>query len=618
MKPSAILKGKSGQAYFVLGNEAIVRGALEGGLQFSATYPGTPSSEIGDILFAIAEDANLYFEFSVNEKVAMEVAASGAACGLRSMVFMKHVGLNVAADPFMTTLYTGTKGGLAIIVADDPSVHSSQNEQDTRHYSRISGAPMLEPSNPSDAHAMMQKVFALSEQVGRPFLVRTSTRVAHVRAGVKFGDIDATRRHGNFEKNPSKWVPVPAFSYRMHQDLLTDLEKAAEISENSEFNYEIVKGNPSKKGIITSGCAYNYVMDVVNEHNCDVTILKLGMTAPIPEKKLVAFLKKCDQVMVVEELEPYLEEAARIVAQKEKIPVEIFGKLSGNMSRMHEYNTDIVERALAPFMGFEIADRGFEIPELELPSRPPVLCPGCSHRALYYSVNKGLGFNNAKNCFFSSDIGCYTLGVAPPASAADYLLCMGSSGGVGSGVARATGKKSITFVGDSTFFHSGVLGLLNAYHNDHNILYIISDNRTTAMTGHQPLPTVEGNLAGVDAKAVDIEQLVRGIGIEKVQTIDAYNTKKLAAAVKEAMAEEGLNVIIARRPCALAESRKKEKRPKFRVNPEKCTGCFICLKQFACPAYSKKEDKSVISQELCFGCGVCAQVCPSKAVEVVR
>ncbi len=617
MKPETVFDGLPGRSYFVLGNEAIVRGALEGGLQFSATYPGTPSSEIGDILYAISERADVYFEFSVNEKVAMEVAASGAACGLKSMVFMKHVGLNVASDPFMTSIYTGTRGGLAIIVADDPSMHSSQNEQDSRYFSRISMAPMLEPADPAEAYSMMKAVFDLSESLEVPFLVRTTTRVAHIRSAVDFGEIDSSRRSAKFEKDPVKWVPVPVNSSKMHASLLAKLEKAKEMSETSPFNYVVDKGN-SGKGIIASGCAFNYVMDVVNASGAGVKILKLGMTSPIPEKKIADFIKTCSEVIIVEELEPYLEEAVRVIAQKEGISVKIYGKVEGPFSRLYEYNTDRVAKAILPILGIAPKEERLEIPPIDMPARPPVLCPGCSHRAVYYSVNTALRKMGIKDTVFPSDIGCYTLGVAPPAAAADYLLCMGSSAGTACGISKALGKKVVSFVGDSTFFHSGLLGLINAYHNNHDFLYVILDNSTTAMTGHQPHPGLGGRLGGIDARPVDLEAMVRAIGIDFVKVVDAYHSKVSVDTFMEALSHKGLAVVIAKRPCALAFSRTNAKRYVFSVNEDKCTGCFVCLSQFACPAFYKSEKKAHINSALCFGCGVCSQVCPAKAIEVKK
>ncbi len=619
MKPRDILEGRKGEKHFVLGNEAIVRGALEGGLAFAATYPGTPSSEIGDILWEIAKPAGTYFEFSINEKVAMEVAASSAACGLRSMVFMKHVGLNVAADPFMTTVYSGTKGGFLIIVADDPSMHSSQNEQDSRYYAEISRAPMLEPADPLEAYLMMKEGFSLSEELQLPFLVRTTTRVAHIRAVVEFGELGERKREGEFEKNPSRWVPIPAFARTMHLELQKKLVHAREMSEQSHFNREEILGKDSKVGIITSGCAYNYVVDVAKANNLSLRILKLGMTSPLPEKLMEKFLSECREVLVVEELDPYLEEHARVIAQRCRLDVSIKGVHDGTFSLMYEYNPDIVKNALFKVLSMPVEDRTIKVPSVDLPPRPPVLCPGCSHRATYYAVKTALKKNRIKDAIFPTDIGCYTLGIQPPSSMADYLLCMGSSMGTGCGISKATGKTVVSFIGDSTFFHSGVPGLINAYHNNHSFLAVILDNRTTAMTGHQPHPGIPCETCGVASPPVDIEGLVKAIGVDYVKTVDPYSVNDAVAVFQEALSRKGLSVVVSRRECALVSARERRKTGKssvYGIKQRTCSKCYVCITQFACPAFYKEDSTVHINAALCDGCSVCAQICPTKSIEV--
>jgi len=619
MKPRDILEGKKGEKHFVLGNEAIVRGALEGGLAFAATYPGTPSSEIGDVLWEIAGSLGAYFEFSINEKVAMEVAASAAACGLRSMCFMKHVGLNVASDPFMTTVYTGTKGGFLVIVADDPSLHSSQNEQDSRYYSEISRAPMLEPADPLEAYEMMKEGFGMSEELQLPFLVRTTTRVAHIRSVVEFGDLGDRKREGDFEKNPPRWVPIPAFARTMHSELQKKLVKAREMSENTRFNREEATGKDPVMGVITSGCAYNYVVDVAKAHDMPLRILKLGMTSPIPEDMIEKFLSGCREVLIVEELDPYLEKHVRIIAQRKGLNIPIRGVYDGTFSVMYEYNPDIVKKALCSFLSIKLEASTITVPSADLPPRPPVLCPGCSHRATYYAVKTALRKSRIKDAIFPSDIGCYTLGIQPPSSAADYLLCMGSSMGTGCGISKATGKTVISFTGDSTFFHSGLPGLINAYHNDHSFLAVILDNSTTAMTGHQPHPGIPCETCGVPSPAVNIEALVKAIGVEYVRTVDPYNVGETVAAFQEAISRKGLSVIISKRECALVSARARRKsgeRKAYTINQETCTKCHVCTTQFACPAFFDEKGTVHINAALCDGCSVCAQICPTKSIEV--
>jgi indolepyruvate ferredoxin oxidoreductase, alpha subunit len=621
MKARDVLDGKKDEKYFLLGNEAIVRGALEGGLSFAATYPGTPSSEIGDVLYEIATKAGIYFEFSSNEKVAMEVAASAAACGLRSMVFMKHVGLNVAADPFMTTVYTGTKGGFLVIVADDPSMHSSQNEQDSRYFAELSRSPMLEPADPLEAYEMMKKGFALSEEMELPVLVRTTTRVAHIRSIIQYGAPGERKAVGSgaFDKNPSRWVPIPAFARGMHLALQKKLEKARELSENSPFNREESLGTGAVAGVITSGCAYNYVIDAAKGYNLPLKVLKLGMTYPLPLKKIAKFLRSCKEVMIVEELEPYIEKEVRMLAQKEAITTPIRGKVDGHFSVLYEYNPDIVLDGFSRCWEIKGRRKPVHVETLETPPRPPVLCPGCSHRATYYAAKVALRKSKIKDAIFPSDIGCYTLGIQPPSSMADYLLCMGSSMGTGCGISKATGKKVLSFIGDSTFFHSGIAGLINAYHNNHDFIAVILDNSTTAMTGHQPHPGLCHKVDDGDASSVEIEKIVRAIGIDFVRVTDSYNIKETVEAFSEALAHKGLSVIISRRACALIADREKRRKGEWRtfaIRQETCTHCHVCITQFACPAFYREGEKVFINNALCDGCGVCAQVCPTKSIEV--
>lgn len=620
MKFRDICQGKSGEKYFLLGNEAIVRGALEGGLSVAATYPGTPSSEIGNVLYQIADEAAVYFEFSVNEKVAMEVAASAAACGLRSMTFMKHVGLNVAADAFMTTIYTGTKGGFLIVVADDPSMHSSQNEQDTRYYAQLARAPMLEPSDPVEAHQMMREGFGLSEEAGLPFIVRTTTRVAHIRQIVEFGEIKSSSKEGVFEKDPPSWVPIPAFARQMHKKLQQKLIHVRELAEHSRFNYitATADGVP-ELGIIASGCAFNYVMDVAREHNLPLKILKLGMTYPLPDALIRDFLKECPRVLIAEELDPYLERASRTIAQQEGIDVKVMGKMDGCLPLIYEYEPDIVKKALFSILNIPSKTLSVKITPENLPPRPPILCAGCSHRATYYAVKTALRKSKIKDAIFPTDIGCYTLGIQPPTSMADYLLCMGSSIGTACGISKATGKKVISFIGDSTFFHAGLAGLVNAYHNMHNFVLVILDNRTTAMTGHQPNPGLTHTVGGRAAPAIDLARLVEGMGISHVQVVDPYNVDETVSMCVEALKKDELSVIISRRECALISGRGKGKDglKRYEVDQNKCVRCYTCITQLACPALSR-EGEEVHVNALCSGCGVCAQTCPTHAIEVSK
>ena len=616
-----ILIDEQGRKEFLLGNEAIVRGAVEAGVNFASTYPGTPSSEIGNVLFYIAKDAGIYFEFSTNEKVALEVSAAAAASGLRSMVFFKHVGLNVASDAFMTTAYLGTKGGLVVISADDPSMHSSQNEQDNRYYAQLANIPMIEPSSAQEMKDFIKYAFEISEKFKLPVLFRTTTRVNHLRGIVEYGEIKKKNREGYFEKNPNKYVPVPANSRRMHQELLEKMKKVAEYVNDSPINK--IEKYGEDFAIITSGASYNYVSDVVRDLGLKAKILKLGFTHPFPQKLVGDFIKDVKKVIIVEELEPYLERETRILAQMNGIDVEIHGKMDGYFPRAYEYNVDVVKQGLAKIIGLKLDKKTYEAKEIELPSRPPVLCPGCPHRATYYAAMMALKQLKIKDAIITTDIGCYTLGIQKPYEMADYLLCMGSSIGTAVGFSKATKQKVIGFVGDSTFFHAAIPGLIDAYHNNANVVYVVLDNRTTAMTGHQPHPGLPINGMGEKAPYVDIEKLVRGIGIDFVRKVDPYNIKETIKVFREALQHEGIAVIVSERECALLWDARRRKQGEwwvYQINQDKCTQCGLCSDWLACVAIYKKKDENgkervYINDALCDGCGVCATICPFKAIE---
>ncbi len=620
MRYSHILLDEPGHKEFLLGNEAIVRGAIEAGVNVASTYPGTPSSEIGNVLFHIAKKAGIYFEFSTNEKVALEVSAAAASSGLRSLVFFKHVGLNVASDAFMTTAYLGTSGGLVIVSADDPSMHSSQNEQDNRYYAQLANIPMIEPSSAQEMKDFIKYAFEISERFRLPVLFRTTTRVNHLRGIVEYGEIEKNNREGYFKKEPNKYVPVPANSRRMHRELIEKMKKVEEYVNESPINR--VEDYGGKITIITSGAAYNYVSDVVRELNIKAKILKLGFTHPFPKKFVERYIKDAEKVIVVEELEPYLERETRLLAQMKGLGVEIHGKMDGYFPRIYEYNVDVVKDAFSKILDLKIEKNAIRAKELELPPRPPVLCPGCPHRATYYAAMMALKQLKIKDAIITTDIGCYTLGIQKPYEMADYLLCMGSSIGTAVGFSKATKQKVIGFVGDSTFFHAAIPGLIDAYHNRANVVYVVLDNRTTAMTGHQPHPGLPMNGMGEEAPFVDIEKLVQGIGIDFVRTVDPYDVKEMIKVFKEALQHEGISVIIAKRECALlwdAHRRKKGEWWIYQINQDKCTQCGLCSDWLACAAIYKKRDEDgkvriYINDALCDGCGVCASICPFKAI----
>ena len=481
-----LLTNQPGERMLLLGNEAIARGAIEAGVAFTSTYPGTPSSELSLNFFQISKESDLYFEYSTNEKVSVEVAAAAAACGVRSMAMMKHVGLNVAADALMTLAYVGVKGGMVILTADDPAMFSSQNEQDNRYYAKLSGLPMLEPSTVDEARAIVAYAFDLSEKLQEPVLLRTTTRINHSSGAVTLGEIRPRATKGSFTKDPLNLVPVPAVARKLHVKLLQNLAKARELSEQSPYN--IVEGR-GRWGILCNGVSYNYVKDAVAELKIadQVTILRIGFSHPLPVRMIQNFLKGCEKVLVVEEGEPYLEESAKTYAQEAGLTLPIRGKAPDLFSQLYEYDPAMVRKHIAACFGLSYtAPAQVDLSDVPpLPQRPPTLCAGCSHRATYYEVRKAA---EGLDTVFPSDIGCYTLGLLPPLSMADYLLCMGSSTGTVGGFSKACDRKVISFIGDSTFFHSGIPGLVNAVFNNHDLTLVILDNGITAMTGHQPNP----------------------------------------------------------------------------------------------------------------------------------
>ncbi|MBE6513767.1 MAG: indolepyruvate ferredoxin oxidoreductase subunit alpha [Thermoplasmata archaeon] len=596
-----------GGKQLLLGNEAIVRGLIESGADFASTYPGTPSSEIGNILEKISEQAGMYFEFSVNEKVAFEVSAAAASAGLRSFTFMKHVGLNVAADPMMTLAYAGVTGGMLILSADDPSAHSSQNEQDNRYYSTLALIPMIEPSTPQEGKDMVAEAYRVSESLQLPVLYRTTTRVNHARGVVELGARTMPKGTGHFDRDVVRFVNIPAHARVNRNRLLEQYRKAQEMSEASPLNFVEGEGDI---GIITSGVSYTYVREFVS----GVSIFKLGFTNPLPEKRLADFIRSKKAIIIVEELEPFLEDQILRICGQNGLSVPVYGKRTGHLPRAWEFSPD----SLAGIRDLvKVAELKEPMPrtEVKLPSRPPTLCAGCPHRGLFAATKKA---SVGKDVIFCSDIGCYTLGVQPPFNCADFIICMGGGAGAAGGFDASTNQKAIAFMGDSTFFHSGVPPLVNALFNNHKIVQVILDNRTTAMTGHQPNPGTGRDFGGVTTDALDIEQLVRGVGAKFVRTVNPYNVKEAVQVMKDAIEYDGVAVVISKCPCPLELKKRKALVPRMcEVDQERCVRCHMCLKTIACPALIKGKDGSVSTDPTqCIGCGMCADVCPKKAIEV--
>ena len=590
----------------LLGNDAITLGLIEAGVKVAATYPGTPSSEIGNSLEKIAEKNGIFFEFSSNEKIAMEVAAAAAMSGVRSFAFMKHVGINVAADPMMTLAYAGIRGGMVIMSADDPLAHSSQNEQDNRYYATLSLLPMLEPSTPAESKEMVKAAFDISEELTLPIMFRTTTRVNHARGIVEHGETVKKAQTGHFEKD-RRFINIPVNARYNRLRLLELNKKAMELSEKSPFN--LIVGD-SDIGVITSGVSYTYVKECLK----GISILKLGFTNPLPEKMIVDFIRSKKKIIIVEELEPFLEDQVLRMSAENKLQVPVYGKRSGHLPREFEYSPDVMKKLLS-IVKVEESAVPLANADIKLPSRPPTLCAGCPHRGIFAAMKKAVG---KKDAIYSSDIGCYSLGAQAPFSVADMILCMGGGIGAAGGFARATDQKVISIIGDSTFFHSGITPLISAKFNGHKFTAVILDNRTTAMTGHQPNPGTGRQHGGINTEPQDIEAIVKAIGIDFIEVVDPYDVKKSTDVMKKAIEYDGISVVISKRACPLELKRHKALEAKVsKVDQKKCVKCYTCLSTIACPALVKNNDTVAVDEKQCIGCMMCNSVCPRSAIEVV-
>ncbi len=571
----------------MLGNAAVARGLYEAGCCVASSYPGTPSTEVTE---EAAKFDEIYCEWAPNEKVAVETAFGACLAGKRSFCGMKHVGLNVAADPLFTVSYTGVNAGMIILVADDAGMHSSQNEQDSRHYAKAAKLPMLEPADSSEALNFTKLAYQLSEEFDTPVIMKMCTRVAHSQSLVDTGErVEPPMRP--YEKNIAKNVMMPGNAIRRHPVVEERLRKLAQYAETSPLN-RLEEGGDHSMGILTSSTSYQYVKEVFGDR---YPVLKLGMVWPLPEQKIRDFAASVDKLAVVEELDPFLEDYCRQlgleVTGKDVLPLE--GEFSQNL--------------VAEKLGGTV-HTGRDLGEA-VPARPPVMCAGCPHRGLFYTLNKN-------KCTVMGDIGCYTLGAVAPLSAIDMTLCMGASVSGIHGFNKARGAesehKTVAVIGDSTFMHSGMTGLANIAYNQSNSTVIILDNSITGMTGHQQNPTTGYNIKGDPAGKIDLESLCRAMGFNRVRVVDPYNLKECDQAVKEELAADEPSVIISRRPCALLKY-VKHKAP-LAVNPDKCIGCKSCMK-IGCPAISIKEGKAHVDFTQCVGCGVCEQLCPVGAFE---
>lgn len=612
MDITRILDASEGEVLFLLGNEAAVRGALESGVSVASSYPGTPSSEIGDVLSKIADEAEIYFEFSTNEKVALEVAAAAAVSGVRSFTFMKHVGLNVASDSLMSIAYTGVRGGMVILTADDPSMFSSQNEQDNRHYAQLANIPLLEPSNPQEVKDTVKYGFQLSEELETPVIIRTTTRVSHMRGVVNMDSIIKAPLKGFFHKDPTRFVPMPKNARRLRSELMNKIGLLQEYADNSILN-QLYRRNGGL-GVITSGGSFNYVMHVIEENNLPISVLKLTFTYPFPEEKVLKFMKTVEEILVVEEVDPIMEQAILALKAKNDLKTVIHGKLDDTLPLIYEYNPQIILTGISKLSNFTLIQKSQET-ELKLPERVPNFCPGCPHRAVYYTIKKVMKDLNLVDVIFPMDIGCYSLGTSPPYNAGDYLLSMGSSIGTSCGFSKVTDQRIISFIGDSTFFHAGIPPLINAVHNKVNFVLIILDNRTTAMTGGQTHPGIPFDSVGEDAPEISIEKIVEGVGVKFVRSIYPLNLRDSASVFREALNHPGVSVIISKHPCTLIN--KGEKR-NFVFDLTDCHDCTKCLDEIGCPAIYAEGDSIGIDLDLCRGCGICIKSCPYDAIKVRR
>ena len=571
----------------MLGNAAVARGLYEAGCCVVSSYPGTPSTEITE---EAAKFDDIYCEWAPNEKVAMETAFGASLAGRRSFCGMKHVGLNVAADPLFTVSYTGVNAGMIIVVADDAGMHSSQNEQDSRHYAKASKIPMLEPSDSAEALSFTKLAYELSEEFDTPVIIKMCTRVAHSQSLVETSErVEPPMKP--YEKNIGKYVMMPGNAIRRHPVVEERTRKLAAYAETSPLN-RLEEGSDRAMGIITSSTSYQYVKEVFGDR---YPVLKLGMVWPLPKQKILDFAASVDKVAVVEELDPFLEDYCR------EIGLDVLGK--DVLPMEGEFSQNLVAARLG---GAVHSGRALEE---TIPPRPPVMCAGCPHRGLFYTLNKN-------KCTVMGDIGCYTLGAVAPLAAMDMTLCMGGSISGLHGFNKARGAesehKTVAVIGDSTFMHSGMTGLANIAYNQSNSTVIILDNSITGMTGHQQNPTTGYNIKGDPAGKIDLESLCRAMGFKRVRVVDPYNLKECDQAVKEELSADEASVIISRRPCALLKY-VKHKAP-LAVNKDKCIGCKSCMK-IGCPAISMKEGKAHVDFTQCVGCGVCEQLCPVGAFE---
>jgi len=613
-----------GKKVVLLGNEAVVRGALEAGVGFVAAYPGTPSSEVPITFSQIAKKVGIYFEYSTNEKVAFEAATGAAWSGVRAMTSQKHFGLNVAADSIAPVAYTGVRAGLVVMVADDPYGWSSvQTEEDTRFYARLFKIPMIEPSTPQECLDYTKLAFDISEEFQVPILLRTTTKISHSIGTVTLGEMKKPTIRGKFQKDPDKY-----YNFRPHLQVLHDRlnKKLEQIEQKRGHKLNRVFPEEGKIGIITSGVSFEYAKEALQVLGLDSPIAKIGLTHPISKSFVTDFIKDKEAILVLEELEPFVEDFVRQVAKEANPNLIIHGK--DLLPRFGEYNLETVIPALKKIFGeksyFGFAEYKKKVDSVlkDLPPRKPVLCPGCPHRSTFYAVKKVFG----NDAIYAGDIGCYILGAYEPINMQDFIVSMGAGIGVAHGISLVSDQDVVAFVGDSTFFHAGMPPLLNCGYNDGKApLVVVLDNAITAMTGHQPHPGAGFTGMGEKVEPVKIEEVAKALGAE-VRISSSFSQKQLIQTLQELKNIKGSKVLISRGECRLLTRRKLRSKgvqiPIYGIDQEKCTKCGICTNDFACPAIVRTtiegEEIYSINPEMCYGCAVCMQICPEGAISVVK
>lgn len=593
---------------YVMGNGAIAYGALKAGVNLVSGYPGTPSSEIVETV-AKAKPEGVHVEWSVNEKAAMEVAAAASYSGARTLVTMKQVGLNVASDPLMSLAYVGVKGGMVVVSADDPGPISSQTEQDTRRFAEFARIPVFDPSSPEEAYEMIQDAYECSEKYATPVLFRPTTRVDHAYAAIDRLEKFSPQRVSGFIKNSKKWVIFPRLSFANHAMIE---KRNVEIGEEfSSYRYNTVEGGNSEKAVVASGISYAYAKEFLKDYP-EVKLIRIGTPYPFPESFVKKALEGVTEVLSLEELSPYNEEQIARLCGRNGILLSIRGKLTGDVPASGELSTNLIAGILRKYLELPGDASEIDVSDApELPVRPPVLCAGCPHRASFYAVKKAM---KGRNCYFCGDIGCYTLGNAMPLDMCDTCLCMGA------GITMAQGftwmdKEGIgfAFVGDSTFFASGMTGVVNAVYNNANMILCVLDNSTTAMTGHQPHPGTGRNMMGDIVEKVDIASVLKGIGVSTVLTVNPLNLQEAMGAVRMCADLPGVKAIIFKSPCVAIS------KPTGKCHiTENCLNCGKCIKEIGCPGLIRVDGQVTIDPNLCTGCGLCSQICPVDAIQEVE